>query len=83
MEPLVRQIVIGCDHAAYKFKQEIVAHLATHCIECVDVGCFSEDSCDYPDIAKSACQRIATGEFEMGILICGSGIGISIAANKF
>lgn len=76
------KISIGCDHAGYLHKKEIAAHLAAagHTID--DVGCFSTDSCDYPDIAASVARAVSTGSAERGILICGSGVGMSIAANK-
>jgi len=76
------KISLGCDHAGLLLKQEIAAHICRLGHEAFDRGCFSEESVDYPDFAQSVCADVATGEAELGILICGSGIGMSIAANK-
>lgn len=75
------KIVIGCDHAGYDLKQEIVAQLQDEGYTIVDCGTYSRDSCDYPDIA-AAVSSLVLEEDIPGILICGTGIGISIAANK-
>ena len=75
-------IAIGSDHGGYELKNHIIKHLEEKGIELNDVGCFSEDSVDYPDIAKAVGEAVASGECDRGILICGTGIGISIAANK-
>lgn len=74
-------LAIGCDHGGYELKLEIKKYLDEKGIEYKDVGCDGE-SCDYPDIAKDVCTLIQNGDAEKGILICGTGIGISIAANK-
>ena len=74
-------IVIGSDHGGYALKEFLKTYLTEKGIECVDIGCNGE-SCDYPDYAKEAAARILSGECEKGILCCGTGIGISIAANK-
>ena len=78
----VRQIVIGSDHAAVTLKSEIVAELkaAGHSVE--DVGTFTMDSVDYPDIAGKVSAAVTSGADVVGILLCGTGIGMSIAANK-
>ena len=76
------KIVIGCDHAGFNIKGAVVAHIREMGHEVVDVGTNSTDSCHYPVIAKAACGKILDGECELGILICGTGIGMSIAANK-
>ena len=76
------KIVIGCDHAAYELKLKVIEHLKTQGIEVEDVGTNSTASCDYPDFADALCKKIMSGEFERGILICGTGIGMSMAANK-
>lgn len=76
-------IVIGCDHAGYQHKKAIIEHLTKAGHVLTDVGCHSTDSCDYPDVAAAAAQVVADGSRERGILICGSGVGMSIAANKF
>ncbi|MBQ7728687.1 MAG: ribose 5-phosphate isomerase B [Clostridia bacterium] len=79
---IVQKIVIGSDHAGYDLKQEIIAHLKSLGLEVLDVGTYSKDSCHYPEFAKALCQKIQSGEFKLGILICGTGIGMSMAANK-
>ena len=75
-------IAIASDHGGYELRQKIMAHLANRGLEYVDCGCATPDSCDYPDYAKAACARILSGECDKAILICGTGIGISISANK-
>ncbi|MDE7432197.1 MAG: ribose 5-phosphate isomerase B [Lachnospiraceae bacterium] len=75
-------IAIGCDHGGYELKTAIIEHLKNRNIEYIDFGCDSPDSVDYPVYAKKAAQAVADGTCEKGILICGTGIGISIAANK-
>lgn len=76
------KIIIGCDHGGFELKQEVISHLTKRGIKVTDVGTYSAESCNYPDYACAVCNRIQSGEFERGILICGTGIGISIAANK-
>lgn len=76
------KLAIGCDHGGYELKQSILKHLNSRKAEYKDFGCFSTDSCDYPDFALSVSEAIISGECDRGILICGTGIGISIAANK-
>ena len=75
-------IAIGSDHGGFALKQEIMEHLKENGIEYKDYGCYDESSCDYPVYAKKVANAIVSGECEKGILICGTGIGISIAANK-
>ena len=75
-------LAIGCDHAGYELKQEIIRHLEEKGIACKDFGCYSEEAVDYPVYGKLVGHAVADGECEKGILICGTGIGISIAANK-
>lgn len=75
-------IAIGCDHGGFALKQEIMKHLQERKIEFKDFGTYDESSCDYPVYAKAVAHSVADGECEQGILICGTGIGISIAANK-
>ena len=74
-------IVIGCDHAAVSLKKAIMAHLAEQNLDFVDVGTDGAP-CDYPDVAKILCEKIQSGEAEKGILLCGTGMGMSMAANK-
>ena len=75
-------IAIGCDHGGYALKQEVMKHLAERGLEYKDFGTYSEDSCDYPVYGKAVAHAVADGECEKGIIICGTGIGISITANK-
>lgn len=75
-------IALGCDHGGYELKQEIIKHLQERGTEFKDYGCDSLESVDYPVYAKKVANVVASGECEKGILICGTGIGISIAANK-
>lgn len=75
-------IALGSDAAGYGLKQEVMKYLEQEELEYKDYGCFDESPCDYPVYAKKVAHAIAEGECERGILICGTGIGISIAANK-
>ncbi len=75
-------LALGCDHGGYELMQEVKAHLEKRGFEYKDFGCYSIDSVDYPEYAKKVAGAVAAGECELGILICGTGIGISIAANK-
>ncbi len=75
-------IGLGCDHGGYELKTLIKAYLTEHGIECRDYGTYSNESCDYPVFAKAVANAVAKGECDRGILICGTGIGMSITANK-
>lgn len=75
-------ISIGCDHGGYALKEHIKAHLTEQGHTVLDCGTHSTDSCDYPDFGKAAAQAVADGRCARGIVICTTGIGISIAANK-
>ena len=75
-------IAIGCDHGGYDLKMEVIAHLKNRGFDVKDFGCDSKDSCDYPVYAKKVAEAVANKECELGILICGTGIGMSIVANK-
>lgn len=75
-------IALGSDHGGYALKQEIMKHLTERGMEYQDFGCYSEESCDYPVYGKKVAQAVADGVCERGIIICGTGIGISISANK-
>ncbi len=75
-------IALGCDHGGYGLMQEVIRHLEDRGLEYKNYGCYSEESVDYPVYAKATANAVASGECEKGILICGTGIGISIAANK-
>lgn len=76
------RIALGSDHGGLILKEEIKKYLVEKGLEYKDFGTHSTDSCDYPDIALPAAKAVAAGEFDRGILICGTGIGIGIAANK-
>lgn len=78
----INKIVIGCDHAALDLKAKVISHLEENGISVLDMGTYTKDSCNYPDYASAVCEKIQAGEFELGILICGTGIGMSMAANK-
>lgn len=75
-------IAIGSDHGGFELKKEIMAHLDARGLEYKDFGTYSDASCDYPVYGKAVAKAVASGECERGIIICGTGIGISIAANK-
>ena len=75
-------IAIGSDHGGFQMKKELILYLESKGIEVKDYGTYSEDSCDYPIYAKAVSKAVANGEAEKGILVCGTGIGMSIAANK-
>lgn len=76
------KIALGSDHGGLSLKKEIIKHLESKNIEVKDFGTHTEDSCDYPDFALKVAEEVAAQNFELGILICGTGIGISISANK-
>ncbi len=75
-------IAIGCDHGGFNLKNDIIKHLSDRGIEFCDCGTFDTNAIDYPDIAKKVCAAVMDGSAEKGILVCGTGIGMSIAANK-
>lgn len=75
-------IALGCDHGGLNVKNAIAAHLKNRGFETCDFGTFDTASIDYPDIAKKVCAAIQNGDAEKGILVCGTGIGMSLAANK-
>ena len=76
-------IAIGCDHGGFELKEHIVKYLKDKGVDVKDFGVYNEDSVDYPDCAAPVCKAVLSGEAERGILLCGTGIGISIAANKY
>lgn len=76
------KIALGSDHGGFSLKEEIKNWLKEHDYATEDCGTFSTESCDYPDIALTVAQAVASGECDKGILVCGTGIGVSIAANK-
>ena len=76
------KIAIGCDHGGIVLKEAILAELNKRGIEVVDKGCFDSSSVDYPDYGEKVAEAVASGECDAGVLMCGTGIGISISANK-
>lgn len=79
---MAEQIAVGCDHAALEMKKFVSDQLAEAGYEVKDFGTHSADSCDYPDIAHALCAAVESGEVWRGVLICGTGVGMSIAANR-
>ena len=77
------KIGLACDHGGFELKEEIKTFLRSIEVEPVDMGTFTEDSVDYPDFGILVAEKVSRGELERGILICGTGIGMSIIANKF
>ncbi len=75
-------IALGCDHGGYDLKQEIIKYLEQNQIAYKDFGCMDKSSCDYPEFGRAAAQAVADGICDRGIVVCTTGIGISIAANK-
>ena len=76
------KISVGCDHGALALKNKVVAHLEKQGHEVKDFGTYTLDSCDYPEFAAAAAKAVASGECEKGIVLCTTGIGVSISANK-
>ena len=76
------RISIGCDHGALALKNKMVAHLTKKGYDVKDCGTYTADSCDYPDYAAAAAKAVASGECDKGIVLCTTGIGVSITANK-
>ena len=77
------KISIGCDHGAIDLKNIVVEHLTKKGYEVADFGTYTTASCDYPEFAEAAARAVASGECDRGILICGTGIGMSMCANKY
>lgn len=75
-------VAIGCDHGGLEYKEKIIDYLKARDIPFKDVGTYTKESVDYPDIARAVCERVVQGKANRGILICGSGVGMSIVANK-
>lgn len=78
----IKKVAVGSDHAGFEYKKRLAAYLRERGYEVTDVGCDSEESCHYPIFAHRLCRLIQDGKCDAGILICGTGIGMSIAANK-
>lgn len=77
------RIAFGCDHAGIDYKGRIIEYIKGLKIDVLDLGCTDRSGCDYPDIAVSVARLVSSGECDRGILICGTGVGMSITANKF
>lgn len=75
-------IAIGSDHGGFDLKEKVIAHLKAQGMDCKDCGCYDKSSCDYPVFGRAVAESVAKGECEKGIVICTTGIGISITANK-
>lgn len=75
-------IILACDHAGFKLKEEIKKFLNNENILAIDVGTYSQERCDFPDFAKVGCQKVLENASNVGIFICGSGIGMSMVANR-
>lgn len=75
-------IALGCDHGGLALKRHVMEYLEAHGLEYKDFGCYTGESCDYPDFGRAAAEAVASGECDRGIVVCTTGIGISIAANK-
>ena len=76
------KLAIGCDHGAIDLKNKLVSYLGNKGYEVKDFGTYTKDSCDYPEFAAAAAKAVASGECEKGIVLCTTGIGVSISANK-
>jgi ribose 5-phosphate isomerase B len=77
------QIGLACDHAGFELKEELKAFLKSLGLKAIDMGTFNEDSVDYPDFGILVAEKVSRGELEKGVLICGTGIGMAMVANKF
>lgn len=75
-------VALGCDHGGYALKEALKDYLAQQGIPCQDFGCHSEDSCDYPEFARQAARAVAEGRCRFGVVVCTTGIGVSMCANK-
>ena len=76
------KVAIGSDHGGFRYKESIIDYLKIRDIEYIDVGTYTHESCDYPEIARKVAELVTSGKVDRGILVCGTGIGMSIAANK-
>ena len=77
-----QKIAIGCDHGGFNLKNKIIEYLSKKGVEVKDFGTYTIESCDYPVIAKEVAKEVAAGNFDNGILVCGTGLGMSLVANK-
>jgi len=83
MPNIIEKIIMGCDHAAYPLKEKVKAHLTQKGFEVEDAGTHSEASVDYSDFGMRVAACVSTGKFERGVLLCGTGLGMSMVANRF
>lgn len=81
--PGQRKIIIGCDHAAYKLKETLKKAMESKGILVIDAGTHDETSMDYPDTGKAVAKKVSSGEIDRGVLLCGTGLGMSMVANKY
>ncbi|MBQ2988886.1 MAG: ribose 5-phosphate isomerase B [Clostridia bacterium] len=79
---MAKILAIACDHAGVTYKKDLIAYLTGKGYTCINLGTDTEESVDYPIYADAVCKKVTSGEADLGILICGTGIGMSIAANK-
>ena len=79
---MIEKIILGSDHGGFRLKNDVIKHLKELKYEVSDLGCFTEESCDYPQIAQAVAKEVLATK-NRGILVCGTGIGMSIAANRF
>lgn len=79
----IMKIIIGSDHAGFSLKEEVKEFLVEVDLEVLDVGTYSDEAVDYPDFGEKVAEKVSSGEFTKGILVCGSGVGMTIVANKF
>lgn len=82
METMKKKVYLGSDHGGFELKNALAAHLREQGWETEDLGCYSAESCDYPDFAAAVGRAVAANEGTLGLLVCGTGIGMSLAANK-
>ena len=78
-----KRIIIGCDHAAYKLKERLKEELEARGFAVIDAGTHNETSMDYPDTGKAVAEKVSCGEIKQGVLLCGTGLGMSMVANKY
>jgi ribose 5-phosphate isomerase B len=76
------RVALGSDHAGWDIKEELKKYMSINKIEYKDFGCYNEEPCDYPDYTAKVCEAVLSGRYDRGVLVCGTGIGMSIAANK-
>ena len=76
------KIAVACDHGGYRLKNVLMEEMVKQGYEVIDFGTYSEESCDYPDFAAKAAKAVASGDSDKGVVVCGTGIGVSITANK-